>query len=164
MYGVEQAKRFLEAILRPFRILGDIHFQMHFFICTRFAQKSPSRNSAGQACPLSRACLLQAGFARRKKEELAPSRQAAKASGSHTERTIISLRLCVFARKKRKNNKARKVGKPPRPPAAKPSGPQFLCVHPPRRTDRPAYRRQVFARRKNVPGVGFSRSGLNFLK
>ena len=49
-------------------------------------------------------------------------RQAAKASGSNTERTIISLRLC-----ENKKRLARKAAKPPRPPEVIPSGPQFLC-------------------------------------
>jgi hypothetical protein len=70
---------------------------MHFFICKLFPQKSPS--------PFIEPCLLQAGFAKRKKEELAPSRQAAKsaAAESHTERTTISLRLCALVRVKKKN-------------------------------------------------------------
>ena len=114
--------RFLEAILRPFRILGDIHFQMHFFICTRFAQKSLSRNSAGQECPLSIA-LSTAG------------------------------RLCE---KKKRRTRA----KPPRPPAGKNFRSLILETSLPRRlgvvhnffaptsAGRPAYRRQVFVRKK----------------
>jgi len=96
---------------------------MHFFICKRFAQKSPSRTPrrTGQACPLSRASLLQAGFARRKKESAAAdgvgarSRQAAKSSGSQTEWTTNSLRLPTAGRSLREEKRiARKAAKPPR--------------------------------------------------
>jgi hypothetical protein len=85
-----------------------MYFQMHFFICTRFAQKSPSRNSAGQACPFLESCLLQAGFARSKKEELAPSRQGLRQS---YRATTISLRLCVFARRKKNSSQSRQAAK-----------------------------------------------------
>jgi hypothetical protein len=40
------------------------------------------------------------------KKNLSQSREAAKASGSQTERTTISLRLCVFARGKKNNWRA----------------------------------------------------------
>ncbi len=88
-----------------------MYFQMHFFICTRFAQKSPSRTPrrTGQACPFLEPCLLQAGFARRKKN---PPRRTGKA-----------LRLG-----ERKKEIARKAAKPQRPPAVRRIG--FFCSHP----------------------------------
>jgi hypothetical protein len=45
------------------------------------------------------------------------ARKAGKVSGSQTEPITISLRLCAFARRKKKKNMARKDAKPQRPSA-----------------------------------------------
>jgi hypothetical protein len=86
--------------MRPFSRFRGFVISDAFFFCTRFAQKSPSRTPrrTGQACPLSRASLLQAGFARRKKKNMArkdakPPRPPEVIPMSHY--FFAALRLCA---------------------------------------------------------------------
>jgi hypothetical protein len=79
-----------------------------FFICTRFAQKSPQTPLQGSGdylhddhnffAPIRRGG--RAGLCESKKIFCAQSREGAKASGSLTKLTTISLRLCEKKRKK----------------------------------------------------------------
>ena len=93
------------------------------------------------------------------------SREGAKASGSQTERTTISLRLCACLPQaglceSKKKYLAREAAKTLRPPAGKNFRSLILETSLPRRlgvvhnffaptsAGRPAYRRQVFVRKK----------------
>ena len=160
---------------------------MHFFICKRFAQKSPSRTPrrTGQACPLSRASLLQAGFARRKKESAAAdgvcarSRQAAKPvrRGGKSNRVDYKFfapayRRQVFARRKKNSSQSRQAAKSPPRRRARTS--VARCEKPTCGRQARAKKREISERpfysfaslrlceKKNVPRVGFIRSGSTF--
>jgi len=61
------SKRVLRSNSKDFLRFRGYVISDEFFICTRFAQKSPSRNSVGQACPLYRALSTVGRLCEKKK-------------------------------------------------------------------------------------------------
>jgi hypothetical protein len=142
---------------------------MHFFICTRFAQKSLSRNSAGQECPLYRDLSIAGRLCEKKKRRTRakpPRPPAGKNFRSLILETSLPRRLGgvhnffapayrrqVFARVKKKYF-AREAAKTLRPSAGKNFRSLILETSLPRRLGvvhnffAPAFRRQVFAEKK----------------
>jgi hypothetical protein len=125
---------------------------MHFFICTRFAQKSPSRTPrrTGQACPLSRALSTAGRLCEKKKRRTRakpPSRQVRRGGKSYRahHNFFASLRLC----ESKKKYFAREAAKTLSPPACKNFRSLILETSLPRRLGvvhnffAPAYRRQA---------------------
>jgi len=98
MYGVEQAKRFLEAILRPFRILGDIHFQMHFSFAQGLHKNPPPAILRDRHAPFLEPVYCKQALREEKKKN---SRQAAKPPRPPAViPSAPSLRLCEKKKKK----------------------------------------------------------------
>jgi hypothetical protein len=98
------SKRVLRSNSKDFLRFRGYVISDEFFICTRFAQKSPSRNSAGQACPLYRALSTVGRLCEKKKRRTRakpPSRKGLRKSNRAHHNFFAFLRLCEKKKEKK---------------------------------------------------------------